>query len=176
MASLNHVGLTVTDLDASVAFYVDVVGMRLVLQGFRTGGEWFDTLTENTGAVIDAALLSAGETTLQLVQYREAGHPEAVTGHNRVGNLHLSFDVEDVEARHAQLKDRPELRATVVVELPVEGYKSFYVRDPDGVPVEFMEPSKSLAERGEGEAAAFSGRGPMEASDGLNERSAPRGR
>ena len=26
MASLNHVGLTVTDLDASVAFYVDAVG------------------------------------------------------------------------------------------------------------------------------------------------------
>jgi catechol 2,3-dioxygenase-like lactoylglutathione lyase family enzyme len=143
MASLNHVGITVTDLEASRAFYVDVVGMELVLRGFRTGGKWFDTLTENSGAVIDAALLSARELTLQLVQYHEAGNPEAVTGHNRVGNLHLSFDVEDVEAKHAQLSERPELRATAVVPLPVEGYKSFYVRDPDGVPVEFMESPRS---------------------------------
>jgi catechol 2,3-dioxygenase-like lactoylglutathione lyase family enzyme len=142
MASLNHVGITVTDLEVSQAFYVDVVGMELVLRGFRTGGEWFDTLTENSGAVIDAALLSAGEMTLQLVQYHEAGNPEAVTGHNRVGNLHLSFDVEDVEAEHARLAKRPELRATAIVQLPVEGYRSFYVRDPDGVPVELMETPK----------------------------------
>ena len=142
MASLNHVGLTVTDLDASVAFYVDAVGMELVLPGFRTGGQWFDKLTENNGAVIEAVLLSAGDVRLQLVQYHEAGDSEALTGHNRVGNLHLSFDVEDVQAKHAQMKGRPEYRATAVVELPVEGYRSFYVRDPDGVPVEFLESPK----------------------------------
>jgi catechol 2,3-dioxygenase-like lactoylglutathione lyase family enzyme len=144
MASLNHAGITVTDLEASRAFYVDVVGMELVLAGFRTGGEWFDTLTENSGAVIDAALLSVEGMTLQLVQYHEAGIREPVTGHNRVGNLHLSFDVDDVEAKHAQLRERPELRATAVVQLPVDGYKSFYVRDPDGVPVEFMESPKNV--------------------------------
>lgn len=137
--SLNHVGLTVSDLEASQAFYVDVAGMELVLRGYRTGGAWFDTLTENEGAVIDAALLIAGDLTLQLVQYLEAGEPDAVTGHSRVGNLHLSFDVDDAAAKHAQLKGRPELRATDVVDLPIEGYKSFYVRDPDGVPVEFLE-------------------------------------
>jgi catechol 2,3-dioxygenase-like lactoylglutathione lyase family enzyme len=139
VASLNHVGITVTDLEASLEFYVDVVGMELVLPRFRTGGDWFDTLTENSGAVVDAALLAAGGVTLQLVQYHEAGNPEAATGHNRVGNLHLSFDVEDVVAKHAELLGRPGLRATAVVQLPVEGYKSFYVSDPDGVPVEFME-------------------------------------
>jgi catechol 2,3-dioxygenase-like lactoylglutathione lyase family enzyme len=144
MASLNHVGVTVSDLEASRAFYVDVVGMELVLPGFRTGGDWFDTLTENRGAIIDAVLLAAGDVILQLVQYHEAGNSEAVTGHNRVGNLHLSFDVEDVEAKHAQLKGHPELRATAVVQLPVDGYKSFYVRDPNGVPVEFLESPKDL--------------------------------
>ncbi len=142
MTSLNHVGLTVTDLEASRSFYVDVVGMEVVLGGFHTGGEWFDTLTGNDGAVIEAALLSAGDTTLQLVQYHEAGNPEAVTGHNRVGNLHLSFNVEDVASKHAELAQRPDVRATAVVQLPVEGYKSFYVRDPDGVPVEFLESPK----------------------------------
>jgi catechol 2,3-dioxygenase-like lactoylglutathione lyase family enzyme len=156
MASLNHVGITVKDLEASVAFYVDIVGMKLVVPGFKTGGEWFDTLTENSGAVIDAALLSAGTTTVQLVQYDEGGIPEAVTGHNRVGNLHLSFDVEDIEATHAALREHSELRVTAIVGLPVDGYRSFYTRDPDGVPVEFMEAPKELDHR-QGVASVDSG-------------------
>jgi catechol 2,3-dioxygenase-like lactoylglutathione lyase family enzyme len=78
-ASLNHVGITVSDLEASRAFYVDVVGMTEVVPSFRTGGQWFDILTENSGAVIDAAMLSAGQTTVQLVQYHEGGEPDAVT-------------------------------------------------------------------------------------------------
>ena len=139
IASLNHVGITVTDLDASRVFYVEVVGMQVVVPSFRTGGQWFDVLTENSGAVIDAAMLSAGGTTVQLVQYHEGGEPDAVTGHNRVGNLHLSIDVDDVDAKYAQLKDRPGLHPTPVVWLPIDGFKSFYVRDPDGVPVEFLE-------------------------------------
>ncbi len=139
MASLNHVGLTVTDLEASQSFYVGVVGMEVVQGGYRTGGEWFDTLTENDGALIEAVLLSAGQMTLQLVQYHEAGNSEAVTGHDRVGNLHLSFNVEGIDAKRAELAQRADLRTTAVVRLPVAGYRSFYVRDPDGVPVEFIE-------------------------------------
>jgi hypothetical protein len=30
------------------------------------------------------------------------------------------------------------------VQLPVDGFKSFYVRDPDGVPVEFLESPRRL--------------------------------
>lgn len=139
MASLNHIGLNVSDLQASRTFYVDIVGMEVIVSDYRTGGEWFDTLTENDGAVIEVVLLSAGETILQLVQYHEGGNTKAVTGHNRVGNLHLSFNVEDVDAKRAELAQRADLRATAVVQLPIDGFKSFYVRDPDGVPVEFLE-------------------------------------
>jgi catechol 2,3-dioxygenase-like lactoylglutathione lyase family enzyme len=136
---VNHVGLTVTDLEASQAFYVDVVGMTVQRRGFKTGGEWFDTLTENSGAIIDAVTVGSSEMSLQLVQYLEAGISEAMTGHNRVGNLHLCINVNDVEAKYQELKGRAELRATHIVNLPMAGYRSFYVRDPDGVPVEFLE-------------------------------------
>lgn len=133
--SVNHVGLTVSDLDASVAFYRDVVGMDVELSGFRSGGEWFDTLTGNAGAVIDVAMLRAGSVVLQLVQYHEGGDPVAVTGHERVGNVHLSVNVDDVETKHASLAAHDP---TPVVDLPFPGARSFYVRDPDGIPVEFI--------------------------------------
>ncbi|MFE9327527.1 VOC family protein [Nocardia sp. NPDC052278] len=136
---VNHIGLTVTDLETSVAFYRDVVGMEIAKRGFKTGGEWFDTLTENAGAIIDAVTLRAGDVHLQLVQYHAAGNPEPATGHNRVGNLHFCINVDDVDAKHAEITASGAHQPTAIVKLPVPGVRSFYVRDPDGVPVEFLQ-------------------------------------
>lgn len=136
---LNHIGLTVGDLDRSVTFYQQIAGMEVDHRGIRTGGEWFDTLTDNSGAVIDAVMMRIGDVVLQLVQYFEAGNPEATTGHNRVGNLHLCFNVDDVDAKLAEVIARGNVTHTPIVELPLPGLRSFYVRDPDGVPVEFLE-------------------------------------
>jgi len=136
---VNHVGLTVTDLDRSVAFYRDVVGLAVAVERFRTGGEWFDTLTHNSGAVLNGAMLVDGDFCLQLVEYEQGGTGPPVTGHNRVGNLHLSVNVADVVAKREEVVAAGGYDPTPLVELPVAGGRSFYVSDPDGVPVEFMQ-------------------------------------
>jgi len=137
MASVNHVGLTVGDLDASLAFYTEVVGMTVVVPRYRSGGAWFDTLTGNHGAAIDVAMLQSGSLVLQLVQYHQGGDPVAFTGHARVGNVHLSIDVDDVEKKRAAIARTHD--PTPIVGLPFPGARSFYVHDPDGVPVEFLQ-------------------------------------
>ena len=136
--SVNHVGLTVADLDASTAFYVDTVGMAVTSRS-RTGGDWFDTLTHNAGAVIDVVMLESRELVLQLVQYQSGGNADAHTGHNRVGNVHLCINVDDVERKRAEILAGGRYPATPIVELPAPGMRSFYTADPDGVPVEFLQ-------------------------------------
>jgi catechol 2,3-dioxygenase-like lactoylglutathione lyase family enzyme len=136
---VNHIGLTVTDLDRSVAFYRDVVGLAVLVERFRTGGEWFDTLTDNAGAVINGAMLGDGDFCLQLLEYEQGGTRPPVTGHNRVGNLHFSVNVADVAAKRDEIVTTGGYDVTPLVELPVAGGRSFYVHDPDGVPVEFMQ-------------------------------------
>jgi len=138
MTLVNHVGITVSDLDASVAFYVDIVGMELLTRT-TIGGEWFDTLTRNSGAVIGVVMLRSPDVVLQLVQYERGGIPDAVTGHNRVGNVHLCINVDDVSATREAVV-AAGLEATPIVPLPVPGMRSFYSADPDGVPVEFLQP------------------------------------
>jgi catechol 2,3-dioxygenase-like lactoylglutathione lyase family enzyme len=138
-SGLNHIGLTVTDLDASVAFYVDVVGMTFLHRGYQTGGEWFDTLTHNSGAVIDAANVGYEGFRLQLVKYLEGAGGAAETGHNRIGNLHLCIDVPDVEAKHAEITASGRWNPTPIVTIAQTPHRSFYVEDPDGVPVEFLQ-------------------------------------
>jgi len=103
-----------------------------------SGGDWFDTLTHNRGAVIDVVMLRSPEVVLQLVRYERGGNAGAVVGHNRVGNVHLCINVDDVDAKRAAVV-AAGLDATPVVGLPVPGMRSFYTADPDGVPVEFLQ-------------------------------------
>jgi catechol 2,3-dioxygenase-like lactoylglutathione lyase family enzyme len=140
---LNHLGITVTDLDTSLAFYCDVVGFTL---GFRTRatGEWFDTLTRNTGADIEIAMLELAGFTLQLVQYHAAGGDALPLAHHRVGNPHLCIEVDDVDARHRTISDSGDHDPTPIVDIMGRGIRSFYVHDPDGVPVELLQmPARS---------------------------------
>jgi catechol 2,3-dioxygenase-like lactoylglutathione lyase family enzyme len=139
VARLNHVGITVTDLDASLAFYCDVVGFEVALRT-RTAGEWFDTLTRNEGADIEIAMLRLADFTLQLVQYHASGGATLPLAHHNVGNPHLCIEVDDVDARHEQISVSGEHDPTPIVDIMGTGIRSFYVHDPDGVPVELLQP------------------------------------
>ena len=133
-----HVGLTVSDLDKSIDFYGEVVGMTLVMR-LESGGPWFDELTRNHDAVIDVAMFELGGMTLQLVAYRRAGDKPAPVAHHRPGSPHLSIEVDDIDRRHAAITASGRHHPTAIVEIADIGARSFYVEDPDGVPVEFLE-------------------------------------
>ena len=137
---LNHIGLTVSDLDASIAFYRDVVGFALKRDRMVVEGEWFDTLTAAAGAKIEFALVGDDRFTLQLVQYLAGGAAAAPTGHAAVGNIHLCVEVDDVDARWAALSEQG-YRLTPIVRIMGTDNRSFYVDDPDGVPVELLQPA-----------------------------------
>lgn len=138
MAVVGHVGLTVTDLDASVAFYRDVVGFEPIGRT-EVAGEWFDTLTHNDGARIDVAMLRMGGFVLQLVAYRAGGGEPLRPAHHRPGSPHLSIEVDDLDERHARIRALGTHDPTPVVDVMGAGIRSFYVVDPDGVPVEFLQ-------------------------------------
>src|SRR3954451_7909789 len=137
MTRVNHVGLTVTDLDASVTFYRDIVGMEVVRRYPVAKDEWFQSLTENPDAVVEAVMMQLDSFRIQLVRYHGGGGPGA-TGHAVEGGLHLCIDVDDVDATLARISGLGQYHVGPLVERPPYGGRSFYVHDPDGVPVEFV--------------------------------------
>lgn len=162
--ALYHFGLTVSDLARSVRFYRDVVGMssddQTVALGMDreegdTGGqttvptdagdaiatksEAFDRLTGNPGSELRAAFLQMDGFHLQLVQYVNGGGTTLDLHHNNVGNPHLSFWVDDVEAKYDELKALGDVTITSELVQIVPTMRSFYTEDPDGLPVEFIE-------------------------------------
>ena len=138
MAELFHVGLTVKNLERSLAFYRDVVGMK---EGERleVKSKAFDTLTNNPGAQLKVAHLTAGPFMLQLIEYAAAGGTTLDLHHNNVGSPHMSFYVSDIEAKYREVQQRGEVKITSGLVQIAPTMRSFYTEDPDGVPVEFLQ-------------------------------------
>jgi len=139
MAELYHVGLTVKNLERSLAFYRDVAGMEQAGQVVELRSKEFDTLTNNSGAALRVAHLTAGTFMLQLVEYAAAGGNVLELGHHHVGSPHLCFHVDDVAAKYRELQGRGDVRITSGLVRITPITQSFYAADPDGVPVEFLQ-------------------------------------
>jgi catechol 2,3-dioxygenase-like lactoylglutathione lyase family enzyme len=134
-----HVGLTVADLGRSIAFYRDVVGLD---EGdtVRSANAQFAALTNNPGAVLKAVFMTRGALTLQLLEYEAGGGVALTVGHNHPGSPHLSFFVPDIEETHRAIAARGDVPITSEIVTNASGtIRSFYVADPDGAPVEFVE-------------------------------------
>src|SRR3954453_23851490 len=108
MKALHHVGITVKDLDASLRFYHDVLG----LQFSNEPSPWFDSpelgpAVGVPGAVLRQVSLILGETMLELLEYKS---PPSDTKKpllsNNVGASHVAFVVDDVEAKKAELEGK----------------------------------------------------------------------
>ena len=156
-----HTGFTVSDIERSVVFYRDVLGLKLIKRQTGTA-PYLATVTGFAGVRLEAAFLqpAAGGSVLELLQY--VSHPASATDRatNRPGNAHLCFKIDDLRSACAELKRR----GVALISEPTEvtagahaGGWAVYLRDPDGFTVElYQSPSASLADA----AAAASGAAP----------------
>lgn len=121
---MDHVGVFVNDLDASLTFYQEVVGMELK-----------DKFTIANGSITLAFLgfNGADETELELVF---GSNPNLPT-EGKVN--HIAFLVDDIEEEFKRLKGLDvSFISEEVVTLP-NGYRNFFVHGPDGEKVEFFQ-------------------------------------
>lgn len=159
----HHVGITVSDLNASYAFYRDVLGMTFWDQEKALGtaptegrndardaeadvtfhslkSDAFDELTANPGSEFKYVnLTSLDGFVLQLIEYTAAGGGTLELDHNRVGSPHMSFFVDDVAEAFERCSAMPGVEVVSRLIDIGPNMRSFYVRDPDGVPVELLE-------------------------------------
>jgi catechol 2,3-dioxygenase-like lactoylglutathione lyase family enzyme len=142
--ALHHVGITVRDLDASIRFYHDVLGLEFS----NEPSPWFDgeELSRGVG-VPDAALrqvsLLVGDTTLELLEYSSPpSDTDRPLGSNSLGASHVAFLVDDVHAAKAELEAKGiefYSPVNVVDEGVLAGWRWVYFEDPDGYPLELVE-------------------------------------
>lgn len=150
LRTIHHTGYTVADLDRSLAFYRDLLGLETVAAQEKEGGYLAAIVGHPDAHVRMAHLRVPGDGhVVELFEYlAPAGRPPGPLDPADVGTSHLCFVVDDLPA----LYDR--LRAAGVdsfVSPPVEvdtginrGGFALYLRDPDGIPVELFQPPQRL--------------------------------
>ena len=144
VGAVYHTGFTVSDIGRSVAFYRDVLGMKLVRRQQGTA-DYLGTITGFPGVRLEVALLQPedGGSLLELLQY--ASHPAPATEREttRPGNGHLYFKVDDIHAACAHLRRHGVRFVSEPAEITAgvhQGGWGVYVRDPDGFTVELYQP------------------------------------
>jgi len=126
--TLAYVGIQVRDLERSISFYRDVLGMRVVRRRRvpETGGEW-------------AELRSAGSKQLLELNWYPDGS-KFFAGPYRNGDEldHIAFECEDVERAYRELLANGA-RAGHPPFAEGESWLA-YVEDPDGIWIELTGP------------------------------------
>lgn len=117
---LEHVNMTVADLDRSVDFYSQLLDLKV---------RWRGTTRDGRPAA------HIGDDRSYLALFQGAGEwPER--DYTKVGMNHLGFVVDDMEVAKVRLS---ALNAPVHLEESYDPGKHLYFRDPDGIEVELVE-------------------------------------
>ena len=138
-----HTGFTVSDIDRSLAFYRDALGLRLVRRQTGTA-PYLAAVTGFEGVRLEIALLQPadGGSMLELLQYVSHPAPPTDRATNRPGNGHLCFKVEDIRAACAELRQRGVTLVSEPIEITAGAHAggwAVYLRDPDGFTIELYQ-------------------------------------
>jgi glyoxylase I family protein len=138
----DHTGITVSNLERSLAFWRDVLGFELSHRAHHTG-ELASEVTGVPGAEISIAVLKGYGNKIELLEYlapKDRRHVDLSPCD--VGSVHVAFTVKNLDsvlntiaASGWRIAGKPQtLRSG-----PNAGKRVIYVRDPDGTTIEFMQ-------------------------------------
>ncbi|GAB2837074.1 VOC family protein [Lentzea nigeriaca] len=138
--SMHHVGITVTDLAAAVAFFEEL-GMELEGKAHMEG-DFVDGVIGLDGSRSEIAMLKTPDGQYR-IEFSQFEAPQSIDGSSHapihaLGLRHIAFVVDDLDDTLARLRPHG---AEVVrnIETYQNTVKTCYVRGPEGILVELGE-------------------------------------
>jgi len=141
--SADHTGITVSNLERSLAFWRDVLGFELSHRPHQTG-ELAGEITGVAGAEILIAVLKGYGHKIELLEYLAPDDRKRQFDLRPcdLGHIHVALTVDNLDAilntivaSGWKAAGQPQ---TITVG-PNTGKRVVYVRDPDGTTIEFMQ-------------------------------------
>jgi catechol 2,3-dioxygenase-like lactoylglutathione lyase family enzyme len=146
----DHTGFTVSNLERSLAFWRDVLGFELSHRAHQAG-EMAAEITGVAGAEISIAVLKTpGGHKIELLEYLAPPDRKQHVDLRPcdVGSVHIALTVDNLDAvleRIAAAGWKAAGTPQTLQSGPNAGKRVVYVRDPDGVTIEFMQPPQSVS-------------------------------
>ena len=127
-----HTMVRVTDLDASLSFYCDKLGLKEVSRIENEAGRFTLVFLCAPG---DEEM--ARESKAPTVELTYNWNPEDYQGGRNFG--HLAYAVDDIYAVCQRLKD-----AGVIINRPPRDGRMAFVRSPDNISIELLQAGQAL--------------------------------
>lgn len=138
----NHTSFTVSNLERTVAFFRDALGFEVTSKAPRDP-KAIEHITGVEGSEITVAYVRGPGHSLELIEY--SAPPDRGKVRPRpcdVGFAHVAYDVDDIDAaigaaaEHGVAAIAPPM---TVDKGPNAGARVAYLRDPDGITIEFIQ-------------------------------------
>lgn len=143
---VNHTSFTVTDLDRTIGFLCDGLGLQLLDKSPRDPAR-LEKLVGIKGADVIIAFVQAPGHRIELIQYQGPEDRQVIVVRPcDTGFAHLALDVDDIDAtidvasRYLFKPIHPPLE---ISHGPNKGLYGVFMRDPDGVTFEVIGPRLS---------------------------------
>lgn len=148
-----HTGITVSDLDRSLAFYRDLLGFEVLWRRLYEEEYILRLVAVDGAASIDAALLRvpASDHLVELLEYRGCEQRDGSARPCDYGSGHFAVLVDDIRAMIEKLRRAGVgFRGEVPVEIaagPNKGGLGGYALDPDGFVIELHQRASPVERR-----------------------------
>lgn len=139
--SIHHTSFTVSNMERSIAFYRDILGMKVVWDSAAAGipfkGPVADKVTGCPGTEQRLVFLAFGDSRIELVEYTPTGKPQVDNKASDTGSVHVCFKTENIQEVYQKLLANGVLLHCDPQDIGFA--RVMYFRDPDGIILEAVE-------------------------------------
>ena len=141
---VHHHGFTVSDLEKSLKFYRDALGLEVVRISERKDLPSYNTILGYDDVRLQVAILThpVNDFVLELFLYINPLSTKRELQNYFVGASHLAFEVDDIDKQYAQLQAAGFGAINPPVDVVRDGKtvaRAMYALDPDGISVEMFQ-------------------------------------
>ena len=143
--TLHHVGIIVSDMEKSKAFYSRLLGVTAKTDTTISGPAlWKQTQIDGAAMRIVFLEFDNGDAGLELIEFVNKKGEQAISAQNTTGSLHLAFKVGDAKEVYAQMVQEgyefiAEPQHMDSAYDAMNGYTFAYLRGPDQELIELIE-------------------------------------
>jgi catechol 2,3-dioxygenase-like lactoylglutathione lyase family enzyme len=151
ITGVHHKGITVSNLERSIDFYHDVLGLEFATEPSPVfSGDELSRGLGVPGATLRLVMFKAGDASLELLEYCTPPSPvDTPLPQSALGAQHVAFLVDDINAAVKELEAKGVefySPVNVVDDGLLAGWRWVYFSDPDGITLELVEVAYVLEE------------------------------
>jgi len=136
---VRHVGIVVNNMDNSLKFYRDLLGLKII-RDMNEHGSYLNNMLSLDNVEVRTVKLSAdnGNTLIELLDFKSHNDNE-IKNFYTIGASHVALTVDNIEVLYEYLS-KNNVKFNAPPQKSSDGLvKVTFCNDPDGTPIELVE-------------------------------------